>query len=391
MKKVVIIVLISTFIIGCQQEEIPVNGFLRIYDHSNLDIEFTPVSMAETSTGGLMILSEQTVENSEFSTGNIIVTDDEGSILSQATLTDGLGVPIGDLMKFADAYYFFTLDINTYECLLISVDENGAVASPISIPSLSFPLAASKVGDQMLLLSYDAQNQNSILSLINLDGSLANLAAYSIGAGTDAQQRILDHYFEKDKRLPFFTGQHSSGAYYFNGIYNYTLSLVFSDMSANPQGIIQGQAFSGGVSAIEPGGSALVGFQYQDIFWELQPAINTSSVTSSISYFNNRQHEIKSKSPSKILNYTNAGTSYILIAAETEKRQAVLYFIDASSGIVEHVEYIGYANPFTFSDLIVSENNDLFVTGSTFVNSQFERAFVKKFTSDEINEKLSLL
>jgi hypothetical protein len=161
--------------------------------------------------------------------------------------------------------------------------------------------------------------------------------------------------------------------------------LVFSNLGDSPLGILQGQGDFGGVSAFLPGtsgNSTLVGFQYQDNFINVAAAVSENEVTSSIDYFDSDASELVTKAESKILEASIGGTEYLLVAAETESRQIVLYFFQ--SGNLMAVEYVGYINPYDLGDMTLSESGDLYITGTFYVNSRFPRPFIRKYAAREL-------
>ncbi len=388
------IVLVLTFLIifSCSEDDsISERGFLRILDDRDLGVAYSPISIINTLDTGYMVLAEKQVTIGELPLAVILTINDDGNFTSTDSVDISIRKPIGDLMQVGDSYYFFAMQESDYQGFLVTVDGSGTITTTTALGS-NFPVASSKVNDQFLLLSYDAQNTNMDLQLVNTDGSIGGSGSYTIGAGSDIQQRLLDHFFEDDQKLPFFTGVSTSGNYYFNGIYNFTFSLVFTDLSATPTGVVQGQGDVGGISAYHPiagGAGALVGFQYEDNFYQTNAAVSETGISSSINFFVNDVPELAIKAKSEITSITSGGNDYLVIASETESRQVVVYFFEQTSGELKAIEYLGYINPYSFGDLFRTADDELLITGSFFANGRFERPYIKKFTTSEIQQIVS--
>lgn len=135
-----------------------------------------------------------------------------------------------------------------------------------------------------ILLSYDNFNKHSVLSVITPSGAITRSQGFKIGAGDAVEEPIIEHFLRTGNQIPFFAGKTSSGLYYFNGFYNYTLSIVFTDLNDDsPQGVVQGQQDDGGLSqAVELNGGkfALARFNFGDNYFLPNTALNTSGISS---------------------------------------------------------------------------------------------------------------
>lgn len=376
---------------ACSEESgVSERGFLRVLDDRDISVSYNPVSILTRADSGYIILTEKKVAADELPLAVILNVDEDGNFVSSDSLDVAFRQPIQNLVPIGTNYYFIAMQAADYQAALVTVDDQGSISST-SLLGIGFPLASSRINDQLLLLSYDAANTNMRIGLVNTDGTLGNSGAYTIGAGSDIQQRVLDHFFESDQKLPFFTGVSPSGNYFFNGIYNFTFSLVFTNLGAAPSGVVQGQGDFGGISAYlpQPTGGALVGFQYEENFFDINATISETAITSSINFFTDDIPELGVKANAKIVDIDINGSNYLVIVSETEGRQVILYFYEASTGNLTAIDYIGYINPYTFGDIQVTENNELIIVGSFFANGRFKRPFVKKFSSQELTQIVS--
>ncbi len=391
MKKFLVLLLIC-FLFSCSNEEISLtDSFFKVYDDSNFDLSYHPVDVVET-IDGYIILSGTELDAQDFRGVQLIKVDEEGKFVSEISL-DNYVIPVGELFLIDSICYFFAANPTSLDAVLIGVNPKLTVTLEVPINEINYPLASNitSVGN-LLLLSYDPVNLTSEISEIGTDGAFMDGKSYSIGPGSDVESEIINHLLNTNNRqLPFFCGENSTRNYFFNGYYNYSLSMVFTTFADAPSGVLQGQRANAGISAalsLGGGNFALAGYQFTDNFQLSSTAISTTGITSSADLYTGNMAELKAYTPSKILTYTSGGTSYTVFAAETEGRQIVLYFYDADSGEISGIHHIGYLNPFTLSSMKVTSDNALLVMGTTFVSGRFERISLTKYSEKEVSSFL---
>ncbi|MEM7296720.1 MAG: hypothetical protein AAF391_00470, partial [Bacteroidota bacterium] len=305
---------------------------------------------------------------------------------------DDYVVPIGEMyLNESDSNtYFFAMNPTTLEAVLISVNTQLEIQSETLLGGINYPLSSNITSTGNLLLqSYDPLTQEIEISEIGLDATFSNPASYSIGPGSDVEVEIINHYLNTVERpLPFFCGEITPGNYYYNGFYNYSFSLVFTDLSAAPSGVVQGQSSNAGIRAAMPlGGNsfAIAGYQFDENFQLASQDLDVSGTSSSVDLFPGNMAEIKPYTSTKILNYTTGSTTSIIFACETKTNQILLRFYNSTTGEIEGVHTVGYLNPFTFSSIKASDDGSLLVLGTTFVAGRFERITLNKISASEIN------
>lgn len=150
-----------------------------------------------------------------------------GEFKNEQQLEDQFVAPTKDLIKLGSTHYFFCMDRNTLRPHLASISASGDLNFTALNMSTSYPLAAGlNRNNELILLSYNQDSRESVMSLVSIDGQIQNQASYSIGAGNNVLEAITDHFTRRKDRLPFFCGQAPNSSYYFNGFYNFTMSLV---------------------------------------------------------------------------------------------------------------------------------------------------------------------
>lgn len=383
------------FIQACSNDEIALNeSFFKIYDDFNIDKSYRPIDVVET-IDGYIILTGTELNNTDFMGVQLMKVDSEGNFELENTL-DNYVVPVGDLyLNVSDSnVFFFAMNPTSLEAVLLAVNPNLEIEQETLLGGLNYPLSAALTSNgNFLLQSYDPISQEIELSEIGLNGSLINSAQYSIGPGDDVESEIIDHYLNAtDRPLPFFCGEYGSGSYYFNGFYNYTFSLVFTDFSTTPSGVVQGQGSNAGLRAILPlAGSefAIAGFQFDNNFHLSSVGLSTTGISSSVDLFPENISEIKPYAPAKIISYAGSGADYVIFATETKGNQIVLSFYNANTNLITGVHRVGYLNPFTFSSIKIGSDNSILLLGTTFVAGRFERVVLNKISASEISDFLN--
>ncbi|GAA5025849.1 hypothetical protein GCM10011506_10830 [Marivirga lumbricoides] len=378
---------------SCSEEEFnPESAFLQIYDDNNYNVAYKPVGLGASDSNYFM-LAERNLDVSNFSGINLVVADLEGTFKNEIQLEDRFVAPTKGLLKVGNVHYFFCMDRNTLRPHLGIIPASGETVEFISLNvSASYPLAASLSNDnKLILLSYNPEGQTSVLSDIDVQGTVVKQVQYSIGPGNDVLSAVVNHFTKRSERLPFFCGQAPSGTYYFNGFFNYTLSLVFTTFGDEPTGVVQGQALNAGMQSLLPVGGndfAFMGFQFSDHFISGKTTLSSTEISSSVNYFSRNIPEIAEKANSKIVSYSTTESDMVIFASETEGRQVVLYFYDTFTGSLINTYYIGTLNPFTFSDIMVFEDGSIAVMGTTYLAGRFERIYLTKISREQVLEIL---
>lgn len=396
MRPFIFIASVLIVFLGCSKEEEfdPTSAFLQIYDDNNYNVSYQPVGLG-ASDSNFFILSERKLDVSNFAGINLVIANRDGTFKQETQLEDRFVAPTKGLLKVGPLHYFFCMDRNTLRPQLGIVSSSGQEIEFIALNmNASYPLAASVGRDnKLVLLSYSPENRNSVVTIIELNGSISNQANYSIGPGDDVLAAVINHFTNRSDRLPFFCGQAPNGSYYFNGFYNYTLSMVFTTLGEEPTGVIQGQSLNAGMKSMLPTGGndyAFMGFQFSDHFISGKTVFSSNEITASVNFFNRNIPEIADKAISRIVTYSSNSSEpeMVIFASETEGRQVVLYFFDVFSGNLLSTYYIGTLNPFTLSDLVTFEDGSLAITGTTFLAGRFERIYLVKLSREQILEIL---
>lgn len=363
-------------------------NFTRIYDNNKFNTSYYPIDMRQTPDGGYLILGGRRLVDSNFSGVYIMKTDEFGGFVSEVEVDSDFINPAGKLLEANGKFYFFCMTSVGLQTQLVEIDAQGVISKNMVVGG-SYPTVAAQDNGSFILLSYDNSTKESIVSVVSPSGAISKSKSFSIGAGDAVEEPIINHFLRTGRQLPFQVGKTTSGQYYFNGFYNYTLSLVFTDLvSANPLGVVQGQQDDGGLSQITPlDGSkfATSRFNFGDNFFIPNATLSTSGVSSSVDLGGNSLPELMANAPVKILSTKISNKDILLFASNTRSKQIALFGYDKATGEFKGSHYLGFSNPFEIASLIVTAEGGLAVCGTTYVAGRFPRICLFKLSPEKLS------
>jgi hypothetical protein len=377
MKRFGLYILLSILLSACdisRNNIEPTGSFVKIYDDNRFEEEYYPLDLIQTKDDGFLILSEKRDVQSLFTKVYILKTDAEGNLVNQTEMQSPYANAVNGWSMIGDTYYFVCMNGTTLQANLVAVDEGGNPSNPVPIGAVTYPLVSEKDGNNLVLLSYDNANGESIISLVSTDGVVTQQAGYNIGAGVDVEKPIIDHLTRNGDELPFSVGKMANGQYFFNGFYNYTFSVVFTNFGPEPVGVSQGQLSSGGISAITSLGNsvfAIARFNFGDNYLNPLANIPTNDITSSTDLGGNTFPEIESGARVKLLN-TEQGAK-LLYATSTISKQIVIYGFDQSTGNILGTEYLGSSNPYSLAAFTLTSDGGIAILSKTALEGRFQR------------------
>jgi hypothetical protein len=386
----VIIALSLVSLFSCDisnNEADPAATFAKIYDDQRFEQEYYPLSIIQSSDDGFLILSELKNDNSLFTSVYVLKTDAAGNIEQATVLPAPNGLPVPGWSVINGQYYFVCMNTSSFLAQVVAVDPDGSVGTPQVINGITYPLVSAPDGNSILLLSYNNLDGNSVLSQVGTDGSISRLAQYSIGAGVDVEKPIIDHLTRNGPKLPFSVGRSGGSTYYFNGLYNYTFSMVFTSFGDDPTGVCQGQLSLGGISAVHSlGGNnyAIARYNFGANFINPAVQISANALSSSVDLGGNTFPEIETDAIVAIREHEESQN--LIYGTHTNSRRLVLYGYTAEDGSITGTQYLGAGNPYLFADFTFTSDGGIAILSQVALEGRFPRialfkrdaGFVKK-------------
>ena len=391
------ILVLTGCLISCTEESNPTfdtDNFTSIFDNNKFDASYFPIDMKETPDGGYLILGGRKLVDSNFTGIYLLKADEFGNFVKEIEVDETSVHPIGNLTAIQGRYYFFCMDPVTQVAQIADVD---AALEAVNITpvqgGLTYPAAASYVDNGFALLSYDNGSKESVISLVSVSGGVQASKGYSIGTGEDIEEPIINHYIRTGRQYPFEVGRVSSSLYFFNGFYNYTFSLVFTNMSSDdPSGVVQGQHDDGGFSAVTSlGGNKFASsrFNYGENFILPNKDLSVSGNTSSTDLGGYSLPEMVENARVKILRTTIDSKNVLIYGTDTKSKQIGLLFYEEGSGTFLSSQYLGFSNPFEIANLVQTSDGGLAVCGTTYLAGRFPRICIFKLSKDKLIENVN--
>ena len=372
----------------------PDESFLKIFDEGSFGSSFVAVDIKQTSDEGYIILARTRSETSNFAGIYLLKADKDGNFEREYTFADTFVHPVGELVNVGDQFYFACMDAVSLRVYLVPVSSTGVPTDPVQVAStVYYPLKIGVDGDRILLHSYDHTSKMSVLSELGTDGSVNRSQNFDIGAGADVEEPIIDHFTRTGRQFPFQVGRIPNGSYYFNGFYNFTFSLVFSDFQGStPTGVSQGQQDDGGLSSVLPlGGSrfAVSRFNFGDNYLHPNVSIETSSITSSVNMEGNPVPELVDDARIILKSIQVDGQDYLIFAGTTRSQQILLLIYDFTSGDLLGTKYLGFSIPYEVTGFTSTSDDGLAISGVSYVAGRFPRICLFKLSPDEVRDLIN--
>ncbi|MBX2969366.1 MAG: hypothetical protein KF803_08335 [Cyclobacteriaceae bacterium] len=394
MKQLFYLFLGAMLMVSCVEEtnpEFDQKSFTKIYDNNLFTINYFPIDMVQTEDGGYLILGGRRLETPSFIGIYLMKADKDGNFVSDVEVDESFTNPVARLALINNTYRFFCMDPLTYQVHLAQTDANLEAVNiePVN-GAFNYPCAAQADGNSFILLSYDDLDKQSVLTVLNANGNVTQSRAFTIGAGEDVDGPILRHFMRIGRQYPFEVGRIPGGLYYFNGFYNYTFSLVFTNLNQDgPNGVVNGNQEEGGLSAVQPLSAtkfAVARFSFDDNYLVPNTTLNPTGISSSVNLGGNTLPELEPNARIKILRTSINNKNVLVYGSNTRSKQIGLYFYDEATGTFITSKYLGFSNPFEIAQVISTEDGGLAVCGTTYVAGRFPRICLIKLHPDDLSK-----
>ena len=233
---ITIIAILLLILSGCeinQNEIMPEDGFLKIYNHPDEQLALFPESVVELPEGGYIFISAVKDENAEieYPHTSLVRTSKSGELTW--TMDYDWLAPTSKLILQNGSVGFVAMN-QQFEAYVISIDPGNGMETAQHALDMTMPLSSySDEQGNLVVLGYDFVTRSSWISKYNSNFQLQR--SNKLPVNTDLEYLVQRHLNKTGQDYPFFIGAYSntSGSGYFvNCFYNYTLRTVFLDVSS---------------------------------------------------------------------------------------------------------------------------------------------------------------
>lgn len=398
MKQVILYILLVASIFSCdikKNKNAEPSGFLKIYNENSYSNQYTPLDIEQTSDEGFLILSAAKIEISAFPGIYIMKIDKNGSVQSAELLSDIYVSAVPNLIRNGNECFVVCMDRQNLGTHILEVAESGKTTERAFVDVMQYPLSAEldNSNAQIIIQHYNKDDLQTLVTRVSTTGAVTASRAFGIGSGDfNVEQPIIDHLTGNGKKYPFLNGKLSGNTYYFNGFYNYTLSLCMFDFNWNNEdepAAAQGYRDERCISSVVPMGGnniATSRYAYGDNF--IIPSATVPVTSSAFSSSSDMEGflipEFIRDAPMALKLLSLNGREVLVYASTTKNAQVALFTYDAVSKQLLATKYLGATNPYAMANIIQTIDGGIAVLATTQVAGRFSRIAVFKLSKDEL-------
>ncbi len=392
--KLIILLLISMVVAtSCEKSTIEKeNIFTKIYSDPNSDISYYPLDIKQTADGGYYALGAISIDTTRTWLNTYIAKiDKEGEMQWSSKIESPYVNPVGNIISAGGEDYIFCMDNISLQTHVLKIDNAAATASHVAtIGEVEYPLAVSQIeGGGALLLGYDRVKRSTVLAKISTSFELVWRTEFLVME--NAEPILVDHLIKTGKSLPFFTGSVGKGDathYFANGLYNYTLSLLFVNASDGSRtGVGQGYRFDGGASSLlylQGNTFAMSRFSFNRHFILPRVDIDMNSVSTINDYGGGHLAEIAADAQTVTKQMKIDGKEQVVFATNTNNNQVIIYAYDLSTGELTLRKNLGFENPVKVGGMIKTKDEGIAILVQTMVAGRFKRLGMYKIPKEHL-------
>ena len=368
---------------GCKDDFKPEESFIKVYDDSDLNKDYFPLSMKRTSDNGYFVLSAYNGSNI-----HLLKTDEVGELLWEYDLPSNYVNAVPNIIERDGSLYFVCMDAVGLFTYIMRVDESGQNAIEFQeFQDIMYPLYVADNGTTVYIQNYERTSfETGIFQLNTALDQIENSGSVQIYV--DVEEQIVDHLNYTGKRFPFFVSITPEADYIvLNGFNNYSFSTVFMDANLDFTGVYNGAAFDGGLSAILPlGGNqfSMARFSFSDMYINPNATLSPTAIDITESIPAQLQAELDQQSPVLIKKVTINGSNYVAYLATTKSNQLLLNFYTEGTGELAGSKYLGESVPLKASDFSETDDGGLMILTQVTVMSSFNRIATIKLSKEEL-------
>ncbi len=365
---------------------------VRIYDKSTLGSAYYPLDIKETSDGGFLLFASfyNDANNYVWLTPYIIKTDATGAVEWESELPSPYVNPLRGVWEENGLFYFVCMDASNLSSHILSLSpESPTVTSVANYPGLSYPLACGTTSDNGLLLQgYNFLTRTTTFSKINAAKQIVWTNPFPLIE--NGQALLMAHVTKRGKQYPFFVGE-SDNAYFFNGFFNFSFSLVFADLTSGLfTGVTNGYRYENYIlSALQLSGQqfAISTLYKNNSYLITNHTVDPAAILSIEDLSGTIAPVLQTNSTILSQKIELLGQSLLVVAGTTNDNQIVLFFYDQAGVYINKLE-IGDSQPMGLGGLVKTTDGGLAILAQTEVMERFARLMLIKLPEQKIKDAL---
>jgi hypothetical protein len=367
----------------------PDQSWIRVYDHSDPNKLFYSLDVRELTDNSFVILGSAKMDTTVWPTPYVLYTSKEG-IMTRSVQTEEFISPVPDLITVNGENYFFCMD-NALGTHVLKINSDGSAPTPVeSFPDLTYPLSASLVaGNKILLTSYNRINKSTVLTCFDSNFSIIWSNEYS--AIENYEEKVRLHLSRQGQFFPFFTGevkQDNTNFYFVNGFYNFVFSLLFINTAdGSMTGVVNGIPYSAAASSIiqrNDSNYVITRYNEDQNYINSRPEISFTAVSNITAIGGTSWPEIEKYAFIKPIKATLNKKEIIILGTKTRSNQVLLLFFSAETGSLVTSRYFGSSYPVNLASVIPTSEGGLAILTQTFVAGRFPRIQLYKIPPEKL-------
>lgn len=369
--------------VGCKDKFKPEESFIKVYDDKDVNKNYFPLGMQQTSDNGYLILSAY---NGWYI--HLLKTDNVGNLLWEFDLPSKYVNAIPNLIQRNGSLYFVCMDAVGLFTYIMKVDEDGKQANEFhEFPQIQYPMYVYDNENKVYIQNYERSTYET--GIFELNSGMDNIQkSGSVQIFTDVEDKVVNHINYTGKRFPFFVSVTPEEDYVvMSGFNNYSFSTIFMDAQLNFAGVYNGAAFDGGLNAILPlGGNeyALARFSFSNLYYNPAATLDPTTIDIAESIPAQGKAELDAQSPVLIKTITINSTDYVVYLATTKSNQLLLNFYGKDSNEPLGSKYIGQSVPLKACDFSKTQDGGLMILTRVTMMGSFNRVATIKLSSEEL-------
>jgi hypothetical protein len=389
----VFILAVVSILTGCDIKKSnadPSGSFTAVYDHSDMNLSFYPVDVAQTADDGFLILSVYTDTTlSTFPLIRLMKTDKAGKLQREEVVDAAYCSAVPSLIPNGSSWQFTCMDAVNQNVKLMEVSEDLSSISEVAELNGKYPLylyADSR--DNLAVLSFDRIARTSVLTQYASDGTENWQGSYNINEDFKTQVEL--HLKKSGKQFPFFIEEAGSPSthYIVNCFYNYTMTLLFANVASGGRtgqlNTYQDDAAISSAVFLDASRFSLSRYYMGENYIFPSVELNLSDLQGADTFEDIHLSELAEDASVQSLSATLNGENVVVFASQTKSNQLVLYFFNHADGKLKATKNLTSTHPVSIAAMTVTSDNGLALLAQTYVAGRFPRIALFKVAPGDI-------